>query len=84
MSRTIDRASFAVTSDGAVLLNVAEFNVPKRLETLVRLARTQPGALFIGVHVTQAELRRLRRALGDAESNAAAHLVGRRHRRAKR
>ena len=49
VSRVIDRAQLAVTSDGEVLLNVARFDVPKRIEEIVTAALRQRGAVFIGV-----------------------------------
>jgi hypothetical protein len=83
VSRTIDRAPFALTSDGAVLLNVAGFDVPKRLEALLRLAREQPGAVFIGLRLTPMETKAVDLNLYDACADAAAHLVGARQHRAR-
>jgi hypothetical protein len=40
MSRVIDRAQLAVTSDGDVVLNVAPFDVPKKVEEIVKMAGT--------------------------------------------
>ncbi len=59
MSRVIARAPLAVTSDGDVLLNVAGFDEPERIEEIVRMALRQRGAVFIGVALSRAEARRL-------------------------
>jgi hypothetical protein len=81
MSRTIDRAPFAVTSDGSVLLNVAGFDVPKTLDALVRLAMEQPGAVFIGLRLTRTETSAVDLGVHDACADAASHIVGARQRR---
>jgi hypothetical protein len=80
MSRTVDRAPLAVTSDGTVLLNVARFDVPRRIEDIVRVAMSQSGAVFIGVALSAAETRRLRDELAMLVPNATGPLVGRRQR----
>jgi hypothetical protein len=90
MSRTIDRAPLAVTSDGTVLLNVARFDVPRRIEEIVRVAMSQRGVVFIGVALSPAETKRLLKEVALILPNASAPLVGRRqrgilgHRRSRR
>jgi hypothetical protein len=59
VSRVIHRAPLAVTTDGTVLLNLAAFDAPKHIETLVKLAAAQPGAVFIGVALTASEVAHL-------------------------
>ena len=80
MSRVIDRALLAVTSDGDVLLNVARFDVPKKIEDIVRVALRQRGAVFIGVALSPAEVRRLLDEAAMVLPNVTGPLVGRRQR----
>jgi hypothetical protein len=74
---------FAIGLDGAVYVSVFAFDGVTSLEDAMRVVGAEQD-VFIGVRVTTAELRRVRGALGDAGSDAAAHLVGRRQRRAMR
>ena len=80
MSRVIDRAQLAVTSDGDVLLNVARFDVPKKVEEVVRMALRQRGAVFIGVALSPTEVRRLLDEAAMLQPNATGPMVGRRQR----
>ena len=84
MSRVIDRAQLAVTSDGGVLLNVARFDVPKRIEEIVRMALRQRGAIFIGVALSTGEVRHLLDEAAMLLPNATGPMVGRRQRGALR
>jgi hypothetical protein len=59
VSRVIHRAPLAVTTDGTVRVNLATFDAPKHIDTLVKLAAAQPGAVFIGVALTPAEVAHL-------------------------
>ena len=81
MSRVIDRAQLAVTSDGDVLLNVARFDVPKKVEEIVRMALRQRGAVFIGVALSPAEVKRLLDEAAMVLPNVTGPMVGRRQRR---
>jgi len=80
MSRVIDRAQLAVTSDGDVLLNMARFDMPKRIEEIVRMALRQRGAIFIGVALSPAEVRRLLDESAMILPNVTGPMVGRRQR----
>ena len=80
MSRVIDRAQLAVTSDGAVLLNVARFDMPKKVEEIVRMALRQRGAIFIGVALSPAEVKRLLDEAAMLLPNVTAPMAGRRQR----
>ena len=80
MSRVIDRAVLAVTSDGLVLLNVARFDVPKRIEDIVRMALRQRGAVFIGVALSAVEVTRMLAEAAMVLPNVTGPLVGRRQR----
>jgi hypothetical protein len=78
MSRVIDRAPVAVTSDGDVRLNVARFDVPKRIEEIAGMARRQGGAVLIGVALSPAEVTRLLDEATMILPNAAGPMVARR------
>jgi hypothetical protein len=80
MSRVIDRAALAVTSEGEVLLNLARFDVPKKMEDIVRAALRQRGAVFIGVSLSAAEVARLLDEAAMVLPNVTGPLVGRRQR----
>ena len=83
MSRTVDRAPFALTSEGDLLLNLAMFDV-KKLEALFELAERERGAVFVGVVVGRKERVFLDQRIHDAAHDAAAWIVGARLRRRKR
>jgi hypothetical protein len=80
VSRVIDRAPLAVTSDGDVLLNVARFDEPKKIEEIVRMAVRQRGAIFIGVALSPTEARRLLDDAAMVLPNVTGPIVGRRQR----
>lgn len=80
MSRRAHRAPVALTSTGDLLLNVAMFDAPKDLESLVRLARAQPGRVFIGVVLAPDEQEFAVDELAHALRDASARMVGRRQR----
>jgi hypothetical protein len=84
VSRVIDRAQLAVTSDGDLLLNVARFDMPKRIEEIVRMALRQRGAVFIGVVLSPAEVKQLLAEAAMVLPNVTAPMVGRRQRRGPR
>jgi hypothetical protein len=83
MSRAIDRAPFAVPSEGNLLLNVAMFDLTK-VDLLLQLAERERGAVFVGVVVGRKERVFLNRRMHDASYDAAAWVVGARLRRHKR
>jgi len=56
MSRQVHRAPLALTSDGTVLVNVAEFDGRRDLAELLRKARSTRGRVFIGVEVDGREV----------------------------
>ncbi len=84
MSRTIHRAPLALTTDGTVLVNVAGFDTPKRIETLVKLAVAQRGAVFIGIALTPAEVAHLIDQTRRILPNITGPMVVRRQRRRSR
>jgi hypothetical protein len=84
VSRVIDRAPIGVTSDGDVLLNVACFDTPTNLEEIVRLAVRQRDAVFIGVALSPAVVRRLLDEAAMVLPNVTGPMVGRRQRGAPR
>lgn len=81
MRRRVHLAPFALASDGDVLLNVAMFDAPKDLATLLRLAQTEPVSVFIGLPLSGPELGFILAELRHAYRDGAAWLVGGRQRR---
>lgn len=57
MSRGIDRSPLALTSDGVVLLNVAMFDGPKKLDMLLHIAIREHGSVFVGVPLQPSEVK---------------------------
>jgi len=76
MSRRTHRAPLALASDGTVLVNLAEFDGPRSLEAFLEKAMVQKGAVFVGVQLTPAELRRVLSRVGDGCTEAAAYVAG--------
>ena len=81
MSRRAHRAPLAVTSDGAVLVNVAMFDVAKKLDVLLAAARRQDGDVFIGVVMPPSEITFALAELHHAYRDASSRVVGRRRRK---
>lgn len=81
MSRRADRAPFALTSEGTILVNVVGFDGISDVESLLSVAREQPGAVFIGVALTALEADFVGSELDHACRDAAARLAGRRSKR---
>lgn len=81
VSRRINVDGLAVTSAGTVLVNVAHFDGPRRVDALVARAIREPGRMFVGVELSRAEVRRLLEDLGHGQREAVARLVGRRQKR---
>ena len=81
MSRAINRAPLAVTTDGTVLVNAVAFDVPKRIEALIESAMEQRGAVFIGIVASPAEVRFVLERAHDATYEAACLTAGRRQKR---
>lgn len=74
--RKLHHASFAVTSDGALLLNIGEFTDHLSAEEALRRALAERGPVFIGVQLSPAERRRACLELTDNFTEVAAFLVG--------
>jgi len=82
MSRRVHDAALAVTLDGTMLVNLAEFGGKKLSpEALLRAALEQPGALFIGVSLTVRETEETLQRIDNAGVEAAAYVIGARQRR---
>jgi hypothetical protein len=84
VSRVINRAPLAVTSDGDVLLNIARFDEPKKIEEIVRMAVRQRGAIFIGIALSRREVKRLLDDAAMVLPNLTATLEGKRQRGPRR
>jgi hypothetical protein len=72
----LHKAPFAVTSDGTVIVNVAEFDGVETVEDAVAMAKE--AQVFIGVPLTKAEVRRVLAQVGHGHREAAARIAGRR------
>lgn len=82
MSRRIDLTPLALTSDGDVLINLATIAYSTDFETIVRAAKRERGALFVGVILSPREKVFALARLDNAADETAARIVGRRqHRR---
>lgn len=84
VSRTLELASFAVLSTGNVVVNVAVFDGVASLEEALKLALVQRGPVFIGLHLEDRELAGPLDRVKHMAAEAAAHIIGRRQRRARR
>ena len=81
VSRRIHRADLAVSTEAAVLLNLAPFHPELDLSGVLERAVDEPGAVFIGVVLLPKEVGRLVREVGLVLPNVTGPLGGRRLRR---
>ena len=81
MSRKVNRAPLALSSEGEVLLNVAMSDVPKQLEALLAFAQQTRGEVFIGVALGINDREFVRDELRHALRDATARVVGPRQRK---
>jgi hypothetical protein len=81
VSRRVHLADIAVSSSGAVLLNVTYFFGDLDARTLVDVALEQSGEIFIGVVMADGERKKFLRGVESVLSNATSPLIGRRLRR---
>lgn len=77
MSRKIHKAHVAVTTEGALVVNVAGFG-PTNIEGLIARALDDDAELFIGVVVDDEERDLLLERLDNAAAEAVAKVVGKR------
>lgn len=75
------RAPLAITSDGDVLLNVAELMDGPERERLLREAVRTNAPVFIGVRLTTAEIDAILEHVDNALAETVGRLVGHRRRR---
>jgi hypothetical protein len=80
MSRHLALAAFATTSDGTLLMNVATLTNATDFESIVRAAREEKAAVFIGVMLRPMEARFAMARVDNAADEAAARIVGERAR----
>jgi hypothetical protein len=81
MSKSVHEGALAVTLDGTVLVSVAQFTRKKNPKKLLRLALAEEGDLFIGVAMNELETGLTLMRLDNDAAEAAAKVVGERHRR---
>ncbi len=84
MSRRVHRAALAVTTDGTMLVNLAHFGGEKNAREVFRQALEEKGELFIGVVLSKRETDDTVARLDNASAEAAAIVVGKRRRRARK
>lgn len=83
VSRKIHKAHVAVTTDGALVMNVACFG-PANIEALIARALDNDAELFIGVVVEGDDRYALMDRLENAAAEAVALLYGKQKRRRER
>jgi len=81
VDNSIHQASFAVTSNGQLLLNVLELDAKETLQRLMDTAAAHRGAVFVGIALTRAEAHRVLADTAHGHREAAAHIGGVRIRR---
>jgi hypothetical protein len=84
VSRRVSRAPLALTSDGVLLINLAVFDVTKRLEALLEAAFREPGEVFIGVPARPDEVTFILERAADSAYEAASVCAGRRRKGGKK
>ncbi len=84
MSRRVCRAPVAWTSDGVLLINLAVFDVPKRLDVLLEAAGRERGEVFIGVPAHPKEVTLILARVFDSTYEAASVCAGRRRKRRRK
>ncbi len=72
----LHQATFALASDGTVLVNTQEFDGVTDLASALDCARREGGRVFVGVALTRMEAESLLPDIADALSEAAAYIVG--------
>ena len=78
MSRRIHKADVALTSQGALVVNVAALVSAPCVETLIARALDEEGELFIGIVVSEREKQMLLERLDNAAAEALAVVIGKR------
>ena len=76
MSRRLHRAELAVTTSGAVLLNLVTIDGTLDLAELLALAVAQRGEVFVGVVLAPSEIKSLVRNVALVLPNVTMPLVG--------
>lgn len=76
MSRRLHRAELAVTTSGAVLLNLVTIDGTLDLAELLALAVAQRGEVFVGVVLGPSEIKSLVRNVALVLPNVTMPLVG--------
>ena len=77
MSRHIHKADVAITSHGALVVNVAGFG-PTNIEGLIARALDDDAEIFIGIVVTGEEQNLLMQRLDNAAAEAVGMVIGKR------
>ena len=78
MSRRIHKADVALTSHGALVVNVAALVNAPYIDKLIARALDEEGEIFIGIVVTEEEKQVLLERLDNAAAEALAMVIGKR------
>ena len=84
MSRRTSTDPLALSSAGTVFVNVAMFDGVETPAEILDRALAEPGDLFVGVALSQEDLENVRPRITSACREAAAFVIGRRQRAARR
>lgn len=84
MSKQLELAPFAVTSDGTLFVNVAKLTPATDFGSVAQAAQEEKRAVFIGVMLSPDEAEFVMARLDNAADETAARLVGQRRRRKRR
>jgi len=78
VSRKINTAPVAVTTDGALVVNAAGFEASPNVSKLIARAMNGDAEIFIGVVVSGKERKLMMTRLDGAAAEAVAMVIGRR------
>jgi len=81
MSADLHRAPLAVTSTGEVLVNAEQLITDGTMAEAFAAAKTQHGAIFIGVPLKHAEIQQVLQRLQHGCHEAVAYVIGARRKK---
>lgn len=81
--KRIATSPFAIAADGTVFVNAAEFDGVEQPEEMLERALAEPGQVFIGIMLDDADLEIVAPRVASACREASAFIIGRRQRHAR-
>lgn len=84
MRSKIHSCPFALAADGTSLVNAALFDEVESAEEILERAMAEPGRIFIGITLTEQDMKLVTPRMADACNEASAFVIGRRQRLARR